>query len=171
MFTAMMSPVCGIYMVSPLRRGAVWRGLWPGRRLVRRLGMAVRRRRGGVGKQQDDGDRARGRAHPRCRQAACGCGGAADTTVAVRPRCVRGCVASSCGGIAWRALRACCVMMWRRVCARADMRACAVQQMEKDNANTLKTLDKIPGQNSLKATYSQMLNQSKRKLRMAGCAE
>ena len=43
------------------------------------------------------------------------------------------------------------------------------QQMEKDNANTLKTLDKIPGQNSLKATYSQMLTQSKRKLKMAGC--
>ena len=36
MFTAMMSPVCGIYMVSLLRRGAVWRGCWPGRRLARR---------------------------------------------------------------------------------------------------------------------------------------
>ena len=47
---------------------------------------------------------------------------------------------------------------------------CCVQQMEKDNANTLKTLDKIPGQNNLKATYSQMLTQSKRKLKMAGCA-
>jgi hypothetical protein len=52
----------------------------------------------------------------------------------------------------------------------ASAEAClCVQQMEKDNANTLKTLDKIPGQNNLKATYSQMLTQSKRKLKMAGC--
>jgi len=49
------------------------------------------------------------------------------------------------------------------------MRGRAEQQMEKDNLNTLKTLDKIPGQNNLKATYSQMLTQSKRKLKMAGC--
>ena len=44
------------------------------------------------------------------------------------------------------------------------------QQMEKDNASTLHTLNKIPGQSSLKATYASMLKQSKRQLKMHGCA-
>jgi hypothetical protein len=41
--------------------------------------------------------------------------------------------------------------------------------MEKDNADTLKTLNKIPGQSNLKASYMSMLTQSKRKLKMNHC--
>ena len=71
------------------------------------------------------------------------------------------------GGEAQRPARSACVHT--RDGRRSDWSVLGWQQMEKDNANTLKTLDKIPGQNNLKATYSQMLTQSKRKLKMAGC--
>jgi hypothetical protein len=40
--------------------------------------------------------------------------------------------------------------------------------MEKDNASTLKTLNVIPGQSGLKATYAQMKKQSERKLKANG---
>lgn len=41
--------------------------------------------------------------------------------------------------------------------------------MEKDNATTLHTLNKIPGESGLKATYTSMLASSKRKLKMNHC--